>query len=129
MQFHFVCLCVQNFEGDIVYVVNTIWKIYIGKRMQTSSMKYFFHQRTLHAVITMIKQYSRKIFIFIRRSDFFSFFFSLCFKIFMVQDHFFLWSLYFCFTYDKYLKYIGNMKDIRRLSTIVITSLVYFWYT
>ncbi len=105
-------------------------------------MKYFFHQRTLHAVMTMIKQYSRKIFIFIGRSDFFFVGFH-CFKIFMVHNLFFLWSLYFCFTYDKYLKYIGNMKDIRRLSTcynqcsilLIYLSytygihMVYIWFT
>ncbi len=63
--------------------------------------------------------------IFIGRSDFFFVVFHR-FKNFMVHNRFFLWSLYCCFTYDKYLKYIGNMKDIRRLSTIVITSVVYF---
>ncbi len=54
--------------------------------MQASSMKFCFHRKTLHAVITMIKQYSHRIFILL--DEVISFF--KCFKIFMVQDHFFV---------------------------------------
>ncbi len=91
--------------------------------MQASSMKFCFHRRTFHAVITMIKQYSHRIFILL---DEVISFFIMFQNFYGARSLFFLWSLYFCFMYDKYLKYIGNMKDIRRLSTIVITSVVYF---
>ncbi len=50
----------------------------------------------------------------------------------MVQNHFRFWSLYFCFMYDKFLKYIDNNKDIHMLSTTVITKrsilLIYLSY-
>ncbi len=43
----------------------------------------------------------------------------------MFQNHFFC-GHYTVVLRMKYLKYIGNMKDIHSLSTIVITSVVYF---